>query len=81
MVTLVDKAMSKKARKVIIFIVFFFLRVCQNYDKKNQKEETTGMRGVTRVEIRKILASLEQVKTQNEIQDMKRVADTNGNIF
>ena len=59
----------------------FSLRVCQNYDKKNQKEETTGMRGITRDEIRKILASLEEVKTQNEIQDMIRVADTNGNVF
>ena len=61
--------------------MFSFLRVCQNYDKKNQKEETTGMRGITRDEIRKILASLEEVKTQNEIQDMIRVADTNGNVF
>ena len=62
--------------------MFSFLRVCQNYDKKNQKEETTGMRGITtRDETRKILASLEEVKTQNEIQDMIRVADTNGNIF
>ena len=61
--------------------MFSFLRVCQNYDKKNQKEETTGMRGITRDKIRKILASLEEVKTQNEIQDMIRVADTNGNIF
>ena len=61
--------------------MFSFLRVCQNYDKKNQKEETTGMRGITRDEIRKILASLEKVKTHNEIQDMIRVADTNGNVF
>ena len=61
--------------------MFSFLRVRQNYDKKNQKEETTGMRGITRDEIRKILASLEEVKTQNEIQDMIRVADTNGNVF
>ena len=61
--------------------MFSFLRVCQNYDKKNQKEETTGMRGITRDEIRKILASLEEVKTRIEIQDMIRVADTNGNVF
>ena len=61
--------------------MFSFLRVCQNYDKKNQKEETTGMRGITRDEIRKIVTSLEEVKIQKEIQDMIRVSDTNGNGY